>query len=90
MKMGFLVLINKVFKTDLELLYGIGSYIDITNISKLNNVNIVYVTCKLYIGDIKLFQEIGQTGINFLFEEAWKLLGFHTEKFILSTSFDLT
>jgi hypothetical protein len=90
MKKGFWVLLNKVFKKDLELLYGIGTTVEINDIIFSTNKKTTIISCKLYIGDIYLFESVGQSGLNYLFEEAMKCMGFYDEKFILQISFDLT
>jgi hypothetical protein len=90
MKKGLLILFNKVFKKDLELLYGIGSDVEITNIIFSTNNKIHVISCKLKIGDVKLYEDIGETGLNYLFEESWKYLGFYDKNFMLQISFDLT
>jgi hypothetical protein len=90
MKKGFWVLINKVFKKDLELLYGIGSSVEICDVIYSTNKKIYIISCKLHIGETKLYEEIGETGLNYLFEESWKFLGFFDKKFILQISFELT
>ncbi len=90
MKKGLWILLNKVFKKDLEILYGIGSDVEITNIIFSTNNKIHVISCKLKIGDIKLYEDIGETGLNYLFEESWKYLGFYDKNFMLQISFDLT
>jgi hypothetical protein len=90
MKIGFWVLLNKVFKKDLELLYGVGSNVEISDVIYSTNKKIYVISCKLNIGNSNLYEEIGETGLNFLFEEAWKYMGFYNKKFILQISFGLT
>lgn len=90
MKKGFWVLLNKVFKKDLECLYGKGSSVDIDYVIFSTNKKIYSINCKLNIGDLKLFEEVGQDGLIFLFEESWKFLGMDNKKFILQISFELT
>jgi hypothetical protein len=46
MKKGFWVLINKVFKKDLELLYGIGSSVEICDVIYSTNKKIYIISCK--------------------------------------------
>jgi hypothetical protein len=87
MKKGLWILLNKVFKKDLELLYGIGSDVEITNIIFSTNNKIHVISCKLKIGDVKLYEDIG---LKYLFEESWKYLGFYDKNFMLQISFDLT
>jgi hypothetical protein len=90
MKKGFWVLLNKVFKKDLELLYGVGSNVEIRDVIYSTNKKIYVISCVLNIGDTKLYEDIGETGLNYLFEQAWKYMGFYDKKFILQISFELT
>ena len=90
MKKGFFIYINKLYKKDLEILYGVGSYIDIENIIFSTNKKMYIISCKLYIGDTTLFEEVGANGLSYMFEDAWSSFGFRNESFILQTSFDLT
>ena len=90
MNKGLLILLNKVFKKDLELLYGTGSIVEIDNVLFSTHKKIYVISCKLKIGDVKLYEDIGETGLNYLFEESWKYLGFYDKNFMLQISFDLT
>lgn len=90
MKKGFWVLLNKVFKKDLELLYGVSSSVEIDYIIYSTNNKSTIISCKLFIGDTKLYEEVGQNGLNYLFEESWKYMGFSDENFILQITYDLT
>ena len=90
MKKGLWILLNKIFKNDLEILYGVGSVVEITDVIFSTNKKIHVISCKLYISDTKLYQDVGETGLNFLFEESWKYLGYYDKKFMLQISFDLT
>jgi hypothetical protein len=74
----------------LELLYGLGSNVEISDVIYSTNRKIYVISCKLNISDAKLYEEIGETGLNYLFEECWKFLGFYDKKFILQISFELT
>jgi hypothetical protein len=90
MKKGFHIFINKIFKKDLELLYGVGSSVDIESVIYSTNKKIYVVSCKLYVSDVNLFEEVGGGGLNYMFEEAWRSFGFRNENFMLQISFDLT
>ena len=90
MKKALAHLINKLFKDDLELLYGNGSYVEIDNIIFSTNKKIHSISCKLYIGDVKLYEEVGESGLNFIFEQAWKFVGNYNLNFLLTISFELT
>lgn len=89
MKKCLWVLLNKSFKKDLELLYGIGSYVDILEVKKCTTNKKFLVDCKLYIGNLEFYEEIGNSGLNHLLMESWKYTGFDDESVILSTSYDV-
>lgn len=88
MKRGLYVLLNKVFKNDLEILYGKGSKIEITNLQYCTNDKHFSIQCKLYITDISLFEETNTHGVEFLLKESWKYIGIEQEKIALTTSVD--
>lgn len=90
MKKGFFIFINKLYKKDLEILYGVGTYVDIESIIFSTNKKMYIISCKLYVGDISLFEEVGSSGLSYMFEDAWSSFGFRNESFMLQTSFDLT
>jgi len=83
-------LINRIFNSELELLYGVGSNVEIQDLFFSTNKKIYIIRCKLFIGDSKLYEEIGQDGLNFIVEEAWEFMGFYNKKFMLQISFELT
>ena len=90
MKKGFIIYINKLFKDDLEILYGTGSYIDVENIIFSTNKKMYIISCKIYVANLNLFEEVGSSGVYYMFEDAWSSFGFRNESFMLQTSFDLT
>ena len=90
MKKGFIIYINKLFKDDLEILYGTGSYIDVENIIFSTNKKMYIISCKIYVANLNLFEEVGSSGVYYMFEDAWYSFGFRNESFMLQTSFDLT
>lgn len=90
MKKFFWLLINKTYKKDLELLYGIGSYVEVQHISLCPTKKIYNISCKLYIGDLNLYAEVGFYGINYLFQTCWYYMGKHDYSFLLNVSYDLT
>jgi hypothetical protein len=82
--------LNKYYKEDLELLYGIGSYVEINYITECINKKIYIISSKLFVSDIKLYESAGEHGLNYLFEVAWGELCLDEYKFLLHISFDLT
>jgi len=88
MKRCLYILLNEVFKNDLELLYGKGSKIEITNINYCTNDKHFSIQCQLYITDIKLYEETNTEGVEFLLKESWKYTGINQDKLALTTSVD--
>jgi len=88
MRKCLFVLLNIVFRKDLESLYGKGSKIEITNLNYCTNDKHYSIQCKLYITDISLFEEVNTEGVEYLFEEVWELTGVKQEKIALTTSVD--
>ena len=82
MKKSLFVLLNKCFKKDLEYLYGVGSHVEITNVFYSTNKKIHIIQAKLYIGDLNLFEKVNELGLNYLFEEAWIVMGNYKDKFL--------
>jgi hypothetical protein len=90
MEKGLMIFINKIFRNDLNFLYGDGTHVEIQKIIFSTNKKIYVISCKLYVGNLEQYEQIGETGINYLFEEAWTYMGFGKESFMLQVSFDLT
>ena len=90
MENALLFLINRLYKSELELLYGQGSYVEIDNIIFSTNKKVHSISCKLFIGDVKLYEEVGESGLNYIFEQSWKLIGNYNLNFLLTISFELT
>ena len=89
MKRCIEVLLNKVFKSDLELLFGVGSYV-IINYCKYSTNNLSFVIdCKVMVSDIELTKEVYPDGLILLVEESWKFIGFN-EKISVVTSIDIS
>lgn len=88
MKRCLYILLNEVFKNDLELLYGKGSKIEIKNIVYSTNDKHYSIQCCLYISDITLFEEVNTDGVDLLVIDAWKFTGINEEKIALTTSVD--
>lgn len=88
MKRALEVLLNKVFKRDLELLFGVGSSI-IVNYCKYSTNNLSFtIDCKVIVSDIKLSEEVYPDGLIILVEDSWKYMGF-TQKINVITSIDI-
>ena len=77
MKKALEVLLNKVFKSDLELLYGDGCYVIINRVYFSEYQKKYIVDCKLMIPKDAPTEELGDTfphGLNYLMNESWKFM----------------
>jgi hypothetical protein len=88
MKKCLEILLNKIFKSDLELLFGLGSYVVVNYVKYSTNSGTFVVDCKLYINSIELTEDVYPTGINLLIEESWKFMGI-SQKIAIVTSIDI-
>jgi len=89
MEKGFWVLINKVYKNELELLYGENSSVEFDSISYSGFRKYYVFRCKLVIGEPKLFEELGESGLEFLIKKSLPFMGMSNVKIMLQISFDL-
>ena len=77
MKKALEILINKVFKNDLELLYGSGCYVIVNNIRFSDYQKKYMIDCKLMIPKDNLLEEFSDTypdGLSYLMNESWKYI----------------
>jgi hypothetical protein len=77
MKKALEVLLNKVFKKDLELLYGEGCYVLINRIHFSEYQKKYMIDCKLMIPKDNTLEELNETypdGLNYLMSESWKFM----------------
>jgi len=74
MKKCLEILLNKIFKSDLELLFGVGSYVTVNYIKYSTNAHNFVIDCKLFVSDIKLTEEVYPMGLELLIEESWKFV----------------
>lgn len=77
MKKALEVLLNKVFKKDLELLYGEGCYVLINRIHFSEYQKKYMIDCKLMIPKETVIEELNETypdGLNYLMNESWKFM----------------
>ena len=77
MKKALEVLLNKVFKKDLELLYGEGCYVLINRIHFSEYQKKYMIDCKLMIPKEIVLEELNETypdGLNYLMNESWKFM----------------
>lgn len=89
MKKCLYILLNTTFKNELELLYGKGSIIEITDVVYSTNAKHLSVSCKLLFTDIQLFEETNTEGVEFLIKECWGYTGIEQSKISLTMSVDI-
>lgn len=70
----------------MEILYGKNSYVEITNLNFSTNTKNYLVDCKLYVGNVELFEEVNLEGLNYLISESFKWIGTEKIDLILSTT----
>ena len=83
------ILLNIVFKKDLELLYGEGTMVEINQCKYCTTTKDFLVDCTLKVGSIELFQETQLDGLSYLIEESWKYTGNDKNKISLISSVDI-
>lgn len=83
------ILLNIVFKKDLELLYGEGTMVEINQCKYCTTTKNFLVDCTLKVGSIELFQETQLDGLTYLIEESWKYTGTDKNKISLVSSVDI-
>lgn len=69
------ILLNIVFKKDLELLYGKDTIVDINTAKYCTTNKTFLIDCTLKISNITLYEETGDDGLKYLIEESWKYTG---------------
>jgi hypothetical protein len=89
MEKGFWVLINKVYKKELELLYGKNSSVEFDSITYSEYRKCYMFRCRLIIGETNLFEDLGESGLSFLINKSLRFMGMSDDKIILQISFDL-
>lgn len=89
MKKCLWVLLNITFKKDLELLYGVGSSVDILEVKKCTTNKQYIINCRLNVGNPETLLESSDDGLKFLVSEAWGLTGCENKSFVLLNSFDV-
>lgn len=82
-------LITKLFKEEVELLYGSGSYIVVNNVRYITNGHYYSIDVTLHIKDIELFEQIQNEGVNYVIGESWSYTGLLGEKFMVVNSYEL-
>ena len=89
MRKSLSVIINKCMKKDLELLYGEGSFLEITEVKKCTTNKKLLINCKLKLTNISYFEQIQENGVEYLISESWYLTGLDKENIVLNVSYEL-
>lgn len=69
------VLLNIVFKKDLELLYGKDTTVEVNTAKYCTTNKTFLIDCTLKISDITLYEEVGLEGLKYLIDESWRYAG---------------
>jgi hypothetical protein len=88
MKKAMEVLLNRVFKNDLEILYGEGSHVIIKRIYLSEYHKLYIIDCVLMLSDDCPTEELPETypdGLNYLVNESWKFIVVPEKTKLLST-----
>lgn len=75
MKKCIEVLLNILFKKDLELLFGAGSKVVVNYCRYSTNSLAFVIDCKLFVTDIELSKDVYPDGLVLLIQESWKFTG---------------
>lgn len=78
-----------MFKKDLELLYGMGTVVEINECKYCTTTKDFLINCTLKVGSVELFQETQLDGLKYLLEESWKYTGVDKNKVSLVSSVDI-
>lgn len=88
MKKALEILLNKVFKNDLELLYGEGCYVIINRVYFSDYQKKYMIDSKLMIPKNNSVEELNETfpsGLNYLMNESWKFMVVSESTSLMST-----
>ena len=83
------ILLNIVFRKDLELLYGKGTIVEVNQCKYCTTTKDFLIDCTLKVGNIELFQETQLDGLKYLIEESWKYTGNDKHTISLVSSVDI-
>jgi hypothetical protein len=83
----FDLLLNRMYKSDLELLYGVGANIIVNNVIYSTNRKCYVVDVKLILGDTTYddMTDLYSDGLNYLIEQSWKWSGIKKKISIIFT-----
>jgi hypothetical protein len=75
MKKCLEVLLNKIFKKDLELLFGVGSRVVVNFVKYSTNHHSFIIDCTLHPTDSTMTAEVYPDGLLLLIEDSWVYTG---------------
>jgi len=89
MKKSISVITNKLFKEEIELLYGKGSHVKINNVTYSTNKKNYLIDCVLFISDLELYKESQIDGVKYIIENTWEHTGYNEYKPMLLVSVEI-
>lgn len=83
----FDLLLNRMYKSDLELLYGVGANVIVNNVTYSTNRKCYVVDVKLILGDTTYEEmtDLYSDGLNYLVEKSWKWSGIRKKISVIFT-----
>lgn len=83
------ILLNIVFKNDLELLYGEGTMVEVNTAKPCTTTKEFLIDCTLKIGDPSTLEEVKLDGLMYLLSESWKYTGSDRPQLRVNCNFDV-
>ena len=77
MKKALEILLNNVFKDDIELIYGEGSYVIVNKIQYSEYQKLYLIDCVLMLSDNCIVEELVHTypeSLKYIINESWKFI----------------
>lgn len=83
----FDLLLNRMYKNDLELLYGVGANVIVNNVIYSTNRKCYVVDVKLILGDTTYEEmtDLYSDGLNYLVEKSWEWSGIRKKISVIFT-----
>jgi hypothetical protein len=79
---------DKQLKKELEVFFGVGSFVKITNISYVRSKKSTLIILTLYVVDPNKIEDLFPTALEILLVRAWGVVGDGTN-LVVQSSFDL-
>lgn len=83
------ILLNIVFKKDLELLYGEGSIVEVNVVKPCTTTKEFLIDCTLKVGNPSYVEEVNIDGLTYLINESWKFTGSNRSQLRVNINFDV-